>query len=76
MSNQVITSLITDPAHWDYQRSKLREFKNNMRQCIQKAKQAEQVKSKPLQNQSTFNEQDLRRQALRMVARANQRVVL
>jgi uncharacterized protein (DUF1800 family) len=76
MSNQVITSLITDPAHWDYQLSKLREFKSNMRLHIQKAKQAEQAKPQSLQNQSTFNEQNLRRQALRMVARANQRVVL
>ncbi|GMM85138.1 hypothetical protein [Pseudoalteromonas sp. MTN2-4] len=76
MSNQVITSLITDPAHWDYQLSKLREFKSNMRIHIQKAKQAEQVKPQPSQNNSMFHGPNLRRQALRMAARANQRVVL
>lgn len=73
MNNSVITSLISDPAHWEHQLKKLREFKNNMRKHIQKAKEAEKPKPQPIQSKSDHS---IRKQALIMATRAKQRVVL
>lgn len=73
MSQLLVEKLISDQAHWEHQLKKLREFKNNMRKHIQKAKEAEQPKPQPIQSKSDHN---IRKQALIMAARAKQRVVL
>jgi len=38
MSQFLVEKLITDPEHWEYQVSKVREFRESMRESIAKGK--------------------------------------